>query len=84
MALGGSAANLFAFSLRADNTVGIFVLNSESESALQVMPNPNNGRFDIKLNYNGELNGDIRIMDATGRVVYDVADEQPWIILPKP
>jgi hypothetical protein len=70
-ALGGSAANPFAFSLRVDNTVGIYDMNSQLESALQVMPNPNNGQFDIKLNYNGELNGDIRIMDATGRVVYD-------------
>ena len=69
--LSAGGPSPFAFSLRVDNTLGIYDMNHQLESALQVMPNPNNGQFDIKLNYNGELTGDIRIMDATGRIVYE-------------
>jgi Secretion system C-terminal sorting domain len=67
----GSGSSPFAFALRVDNTAGIFGVNNQLQSALQVMPNPNNGQFDIKLNFISGLTGDIRIIDATGRIVYD-------------
>jgi hypothetical protein len=45
-------------------------ISNQLSSVLQVMPNPNNGQFDVKLNYNGELTGDMKVIDATGRVIY--------------
>lgn len=37
---------------------------------LTVMPNPTNGIFEVRLNNSEMINGDLLVIDATGRVVY--------------
>ena len=49
---------------------GIKGVNSELNAVLSVYPNPSNGVFEVKLNSGGRVNGDINVIDATGRVVY--------------
>jgi hypothetical protein len=45
-------------------------INSTLSDALEVYPNPNNGAFGIKLNTAEAVNGDLSIVDVTGRVVF--------------
>ena len=47
------------------NATGV-TANSSSKSIL-VYPNPNNGQFTLELN----INAQVQIIDALGRVVYD-------------
>lgn len=49
---------------------GINDFNTELNAALSVYPNPNNGVFQLNLNTGGRVNGDIRVVDVTGRLVY--------------
>ncbi len=55
----------------ASCTTGINSLNTELNAALSVYPNPNNGVFQISLNAGGRVNGELRVIDVTGRVVYN-------------
>lgn len=65
-----SGAPQFSFSLTVQNAAGINDISAKLASVMQVLPNPNNGQFDVKLDYNGELKGDIRVLDALGNTVY--------------
>jgi hypothetical protein len=49
---------------------GINDFNSDLNSAFSVYPNPNNGVFEVKLNAGNRVNGDINVVDMTGRIVY--------------
>jgi hypothetical protein len=44
--------------------------NAELNSLVQVYPNPNNGVFDLRLNAGRRINGEVVIVDVTGRSVY--------------
>jgi hypothetical protein len=44
--------------------------NAELNSLVQVYPNPNNGVFDLRLNAGRRINGEVVIVDVTGRKVY--------------
>ena len=48
----------------------INTLNAELNKALSVYPNPSNGTFEVRLNGGSRVNGDMKIVDVTGRVVY--------------
>jgi hypothetical protein len=49
---------------------GIKNFNSELNAAIAVYPNPNNGVFEFKINAGGRVNGDLMIIDVTGKTVY--------------
>lgn len=51
-------------------SVGINNFNSALNSALTVYPNPSNGIFELKLNAGQRVNGEVNVIDATGRIVY--------------
>jgi hypothetical protein len=44
--------------------------NTELNSAIRITPNPNNGTFEFTLNAGRNVNGQIKIVDITGREVY--------------
>jgi hypothetical protein len=50
---------------------GINDFNADLNAALTVYPNPNNGVFQINLNAGSRVNGEIRVVDVTGRLVYN-------------
>lgn len=50
--------------------LGITNFNAALNSLMQVYPNPSNGAFELKLNTGGRVNGEIVVMDMTGRKVY--------------
>lgn len=43
--------------------------SSQLNSILQVYPNPSNGVFELKLNTGGRVNGEVVVMDMTGRKI---------------
>lgn len=67
--LSGQIPN-FGYQLKVINATGMRNINNMLEAALQVSPNPNGGQFEIKLNNGENTEGDLRIMDALGRIVY--------------
>ncbi len=60
----------FGYTLTEIDPNGIHNINSLIADAMQVVPNPNNGQFNLKLNYHGRLEGEVRVMDIAGRVVF--------------
>lgn len=52
------------------HAVGINDFSSDLNSALSVYPNPSNGSFEVRLNAGSRVNGDINVIDMTGRIVY--------------
>lgn len=54
----------------ACHVTGINDFSSDLNSALAVYPNPSNGVFEVRLNAGQRVNGDIRVVDVAGRVVY--------------
>jgi len=54
----------------ASCTSGINDFSKDLNAALSVYPNPSTGIFSVKLNSGGRVNGDINVVDVTGRVVY--------------
>jgi hypothetical protein len=51
-------------------TSGISELNPELNTMITVSPNPSNGVFTLKLNAGSRINGQVEIIDVTGRSVY--------------
>lgn len=51
-------------------TTGINDFSSELNSSLSVYPNPNNGMFEVQINAGRRLNGEIVVLDMSGRRVY--------------
>jgi len=49
---------------------GIKDFNADLNTALSVYPNPNNGNFELKLNSGRRINGEIVIVDVTGKKVF--------------
>jgi len=45
--------------------------NTELNSAIRITPNPNNGVFEFTLNAGRNVNGQLKIVDITGREVYN-------------
>jgi hypothetical protein len=52
----------------APSSVGDF--NADLNALVTVYPNPNNGVFEFKLNAGRRVNGDINVIDVTGRKVF--------------
>lgn len=51
-------------------STGINDFSSELNAAFFVYPNPNNGVFEVKLNAGHRVNGEINVVDNTGRLVF--------------
>jgi hypothetical protein len=51
-------------------TAGINNFSADLNSSMSVYPNPNNGKFDVQINAGRRVNGEILVMDITGRTVY--------------
>lgn len=51
-------------------STGINGFSNDLNAAMSVYPNPSNGIFEVKLNAGGRVNGDINVVDVTGRIVY--------------
>lgn len=49
---------------------GIRDFSADLNAMLSVFPNPNNGVFGLKLNAGGRVNGELVIVDVTGKKVY--------------
>ncbi len=49
---------------------GINNFNAELNAALSVLPNPNNGQFTVNVNAGNRVNGEMVVVDITGRIVY--------------
>ena len=69
-ALASGGGFNFGYSVTVLNPAGINDINADLTAAMQVVPNPNNGMFDVKFNYHGMLQGDLKVIDITGREVY--------------
>lgn len=54
----------------ACHSVGVNDFSNELNSALSVYPNPNNGSFEFKLNAGHRVNGELVVVDVTGKLVY--------------
>ncbi len=50
---------------------GINDFSAVLNAGLSVYPNPSNGVFELRLNAGGRVNGDVSVVDVTGRVVYN-------------
>lgn len=60
----------FGYKLKVVDPNGINDISDELSAAMQVMPNPSNGRFDVKLNYFERMEGTLTVLDVTGKSVY--------------
>ncbi|MDB5284576.1 MAG: domain proteinfibronectin type protein [Bacteroidota bacterium] len=69
MAASQPGAPKLGYKLKEVDPAGINDINTALVSAMQVVPNPNNGQFDVKFNYNGLLQGELRVIDITGKEV---------------
>ncbi|HWB63894.1 MAG TPA: T9SS type A sorting domain-containing protein [Chitinophagales bacterium] len=49
---------------------GIKGVNADLNAIVNVYPNPNNGVFEVKVNAGSRINGQIAVVDMTGRTVY--------------
>lgn len=49
---------------------GVKDFNADLNAMLSVYPNPSNGVFEMKLNAGGRVNGEVVIVDVTGKKVY--------------
>ncbi|MCX6198816.1 MAG: T9SS type A sorting domain-containing protein [Bacteroidetes bacterium] len=49
---------------------GINEFNADLNAALSVLPNPNNGQFAVNVNAGNRVNGEMVVVDMTGRIVY--------------
>ena len=63
-------ASQFGYFLKVEGGVGIHNVGSTFNASLNVFPNPTSGKFDLTLKNVGTVNGDIVVMDMTGRRVY--------------
>lgn len=54
----------------ASCSTGIKDFSADLNAALSVYPNPSNGAFELKLNAGGRVNGEMVIVDVTGKKVY--------------
>ena len=56
--------------LNVCSATNINSFTADLNKALSVYPNPNNGTFEVTLNGGSRVNGELRIVDVTGRIVY--------------
>ena len=70
MAASQPGAPSFGYKLKEVDPAGINDINNDLTAAMQVSPNPNNGKFEVKFNYNGKLKGELKVIDVTGREIY--------------
>ena len=52
------------------HAVGINDVSPDLNAAMDIYPNPNNGVFEFKLNAAKRVNGEMTIVDMTGRTIY--------------
>jgi len=71
-----SSANPFTASLHEVTpgtpclSAGINDFSSDLNTAMKVYPNPSNGTFDLQINAARRVNGEVLVMDMTGRTVF--------------
>ncbi len=70
-AFGGQGGPSFGYFLTVDGGAGINDISASFNAALNVYPNPTNGKFDLTLKNIGTIDGEIVVMDMTGRRVYN-------------
>jgi hypothetical protein len=51
-------------------TTGINDFSEDLNTSMTVYPNPNSGKFDLRINAARRVNGEVIVMDITGRKVY--------------
>lgn len=51
-------------------STGVNDFSAELNAAFSVYPNPSNGVFEVKLNTGNRVNGELNVVDNTGRLVY--------------
>ena len=68
-----SGAEGFGYKVRVVDPTGINTISEQLATALQVMPNPSNGRFDVKLDMYEQVSGELSVLDITGKTVYSQA-----------
>lgn len=65
-----SGAEGFGYKVKVVDPTGINTINEQLANAMQVMPNPSNGRFDVKLDMYEQVSGELNVLDITGKTVY--------------
>lgn len=68
-----SGAEGFGYKVKVVDPTGINTINQQLTDAMQVMPNPSNGRFDVKLNMFEKVEGQLAVLDVTGKTLYSEA-----------
>ncbi|MBS1613943.1 MAG: T9SS type A sorting domain-containing protein [Bacteroidetes bacterium] len=68
-----SGAEGFGYKVRVVDPTGVNTINEQLATALQVMPNPSHGRFDVKLDMYEKVEGELSVLDITGKTVYSQA-----------
>jgi hypothetical protein len=66
----GQGGPSFGYFLKVDGGAGIHDVGANFNSSLNVYPNPTSGKFDVSLSNIDAVNGEIAVMDMTGRRVY--------------
>ena len=69
-AFGGQGGPSFGYFLTVDGGAGINTISASFNAALNVYPNPTSGKFDLTLKNIGTIDGEIVVLDMTGRTVY--------------
>jgi len=67
---GGQGGPSFGYFLTVDGGAGIHDVGANFNSSLNVYPNPTSGKFDLTLTNIDVVNGEIAVVDMTGRRVY--------------
>lgn len=68
-----SGAEGFGYKVKVVDPTGVNTINEQLANAMQVMPNPSNGRFDVKLEAFEKIEGALHVLDITGKIVYSQA-----------
>lgn len=60
----------FGYKLKVEDPSSVNSISEELNAAMQVVPNPSNGRFEVRFNYFDKMEGELRVLDVTGKTVY--------------
>lgn len=60
----------FGYKVKVVEPNGINTISDQLTEAMQIMPNPSNGRFDVKLDMFEKVDGELSVLDVTGKEIY--------------
>lgn len=62
----------FGYKLKVvEPATGIFDLNNTLSQAIQIIPNPNTGKFNVNIDYLEATGAELNVLDVTGKQVYN-------------